>query len=251
MTTTTASVTKADKKRLGKKRAGSFARVDRLTRYKVAEAMKLVKGCKTSKFDESVDVAINLNVDPRHADQMVRGAVVMPNGTGQTIRVAVFAKGAKAAEAEAAGADVVGGDDLHDKIAAGFMDFDKVIATPDMMGVVGKLGRVLGPRGLMPNPKTGSVTMDVTKAVKESKAGQIEFKVEKAGIVHALIGKTSFDSEKLAENFKALMDVIMKAKPSTAKGVYVKNIVVSSTMGPGVKVDTNRLRPEVPTAASA
>ena len=239
MTTTvqTPAVTKADKKRLGKKRANSFARVDRLTRYKVGEAMKLVKGCKTSKFDESVDVAINLSVDPRHADQMVRGAVVMPHGTGQKIRVAVFAKGAKAAEAEAAGADVVGADDLHDKIAAGFMDFDKVIATPDMMGVVGKLGRVLGPRGLMPNPKTGSVTMDVTKAVKESKAGKIEFKVEKAGIVHALIGKTSFDSDKLADNFKALMDVIVKAKPSTAKGQYIKNIVVSSTMGPGVKVD--------------
>lgn len=236
-TTTTTTLTKAEKRKLGKKRAASFKRVDPLNRYKVEEAFKLVKGCKTSKFDESVDVAINLNVDPRHADQMVRGAVVMPNGTGQTIRVAVFAKGAKAAEATAAGADIVGGDDLHDKIAAGFMDFDKVIATPDMMGVVGKLGRVLGPRGLMPNPKTGSVTMDVTKAVKESKAGKVEFKVEKAGIVHALIGKSSFESEKLAENFRALMDIIVKAKPSTSKGIYIKNIVISSTMGPGVKVD--------------
>ncbi len=223
--------------KLGKKRTAAFKRVEATTRYKVSDAFRLVKGCKTSKFDESVDVSINLGVDPRHADQMVRGAVVMPNGTGKTIRIAVFAKGGKAEEAKAAGADIVGADDLHDRIAGGFMDFDKVIATPDMMGVVGKLGRVLGPRGLMPNPKVGTVTMDVTKAVKESKAGKVEYKVEKAGIIHAGIGKVSMESDKLVENFKALFDNIMRQKPSTSKGVYVKNIVVSSTMGPGVKVD--------------
>jgi large subunit ribosomal protein L1 len=223
--------------KLGKKRTAAFKRVDRMKRYSVAEAMKLVKGCKTSKFDESVDVSINLSVDPRHADQMVRGAVVMPNGTGKTIRVAVFAKGPKAAEAQAAGADIVGADDLHDKITGGFMDFDQVIATPDMMGVVGKLGRVLGPRGLMPNPKLGTVTMDVTKAVREAKAGKVEYKVEKAGIVHCGIGKSSMESEKLTENFKALFEHILRQKPSTTKGNYVKAITVSSTMGPGVKVD--------------
>lgn len=222
---------------LGKKRAAAFKRVDVLTRYKVADAMKLVKGCKTSKFDESVDVSINLNVDPRHADQMVRGAVVMPHGTGKTIRIVVFAKGAKAKEAQDAGADIVGAEDLHDKIAGGFMDFDQVIATPDMMGVVGKLGRVLGPRGLMPNPKVGTVTMDVTKAVRESKAGKVEYKVEKAGIVHCGIGKTSMESDHLANNFKALFENILRQKPSTSKGIYVKNITVSSTMGPGVKLD--------------
>lgn len=222
---------------LGKKRTAAFKRVDSNTKYKVQEAMKLVKGCKTSKFDESVDCSINLNVDPRHADQMVRGAVVMPNGIGKTVRVAVFAKGNKVAEAEAAGADIVGADDLHDKIVGGFMDFDVVIATPDLMGVVGKLGRVLGPRGLMPNPKVGTVTMDVTKAVREAKAGKVEFKVEKAGIVHAPLGRVSFDSEKLAENFKAIMDSVVRQKPSAAKGIYIKAITISSTMGPGVKVD--------------
>jgi large subunit ribosomal protein L1 len=223
--------------KLGKKRTASFKRVDRTVRYKVIDAVKMVKGCKTTKFDESVDVAINLSVDPRHADQMVRGAVVMPNGTGKTIRLAVFAKGPKAAEAQAAGADIVGADDLHDRIAAGFMDFDQVIATPDMMGVVGKLGKVLGPRGLMPNPKVGTVTMDVTKAIREAKAGKVEYKVEKAGIIHVGIGKTNMDSEKLAENFKALFESILRAKPATAKGIYVKGITMSSTMGPGVKMD--------------
>jgi large subunit ribosomal protein L1 len=223
--------------KLGKKRTAAFKRVDRTVRYKVSEAMKLVKGCKTSKFDESVDVSINLGVDPRHADQMVRGAVVMPNGTGKTVRVAVFAKGPKADDAKNAGADIVGADDLHDKIAGGWMEFDQVIATPDMMGVVGKLGRVLGPRGLMPNPKVGTVTMDVAKAVRESKAGKVEYKVEKAGIVHAGIGKVSMESEKLVENFKALFDNILRQKPASAKGIYVQNIVFSSTMGPGVKVD--------------
>jgi large subunit ribosomal protein L1 len=223
--------------KLGKKRTASFKRVDRTTRYKVLDAMKLVKGCKTSKFDESVDVSINLGVDPRHADQMVRGAVVMPNGTGKSVRVAVFAKGAKAEDAKNAGADIVGADDLHDRIAGGWMEFDQVIATPDMMGVVGKLGRVLGPRGLMPNPKVGTVTMDVAKAVRESKAGKVEYKVEKAGIVHAGIGKVSMESEKLVENFKALFENILRQKPASAKGIYVQNITFSSTMGPGVKVD--------------
>jgi large subunit ribosomal protein L1 len=206
--------------KLGKKRTAAFKRVDRTVRYKVADAVKMMKGCKTTKFDESVDVAINLSVDPRHADQMVRGAVVMPNGTGKTIRLAVFAKGPKAAEAQAAGADIVGADDLHDRIVAGFMDFDQVIATPDMMGVVGKLGKILGPRGLMPNPKVGTVTMDVTKAIREAKAGKVEYKVEK-----------------LAENFKALFESVLRAKPATAKGIYVKGITLSSTMGPGVKMD--------------
>ncbi len=223
--------------KLGKKRAASFKRVDRAKRYSVGEAMKLVKGCKTTKFDESVDVAINLAVDPRHADQMVRGAVLMPNGTGKTIRLVVFAKGPKAAEAQAAGADHIGADDLHDKIAAGFMDFDQVIATPDMMGVVSKLGKLLGPRGLMPNPKLGTVTMDVTKAIREAKAGKVEYKVEKAGIVHCGIGKSSMDSEKLTENFKALFEHILRQKPASSKGNYVQAITVSSTMGPGVKVD--------------
>jgi large subunit ribosomal protein L1 len=224
--------------KLGKKRQAAFERVDRETRYTVEEALKLVKGCKTSKFDESVDLAVNLGVDPRHADQMVRGAVVLPHGTGKSVRVAVFAKGPKATEAQEAGADIVGADDLHDKIVnEGFMDFDKVIATPDMMGVVGRLGRVLGPRGLMPNPKVGTVTMDVTKAVQESKGGKVEFRVEKNGIVHAPIGRVSFDSEKLEGNLRTLVEALLRAKPAAAKGTYMKNVTVSSTMGPGVKVD--------------
>jgi large subunit ribosomal protein L1 len=224
--------------KLGKKRTQAFARVDRMQRYKVEDALKLVKGCKTAKFDESVDVSLNLGVDPRHADQMVRGAVVLPNGTGKTVRVAVFAKGQKATEALEAGADVVGADDLHDRIVnEGFLDFDKVIATPDMMGVVGRLGRVLGPRGLMPNPKVGTVTMDVTKAVMEAKGGKIEFRVEKTGIVHAPIGRVSFDTDKLEGNFRTLVDAVLRAKPSAAKGAYIKGVSVSSTMGPGVRVD--------------
>jgi large subunit ribosomal protein L1 len=228
--------------KLGKKREAAFARVDRNKRYKIEDAVKLVKGCKTTKFDESVDVAVNLAVDPRHADQMVRGAVVLPNGTGKNVRVAVFAKGAKADEATAAGADVVGGDDLHDRIVNdNFLDFDTVIATPDMMGVVGKLGRVLGPRGLMPNPKIGTVTMDVTKAVKEAKGGKIDFRVEKAGIVHAPLGKVSFETEHLSQNFTAVMDAIIRAKPAAAKGNYIKAVTVSSTMGPGVKIDLSEL----------
>lgn len=226
--------------KLGKKRTAAFARVDRLNRYSAEEAIKLVKGCKTARFDESVDVAIKLGVDPRHADQMVRGAVVLPHGTGKTVRVAVFAKGAKAQEAKDAGADVVGADDLHDRIVKeNFMDFDKVIATPDMMGVVGRLGRVLGPRGMMPNPKVGTVTMDVTKAVNEAKGGKIEFRVEKAGIVHAPIGKVSFETERLEENLRTVVDAIIRAKPSAAKGAYVQSVTLSSTMGPGVKVDVS------------
>jgi large subunit ribosomal protein L1 len=226
--------------KLGKKRTAAFARVDRLNRYSAEEAIKLVKGCKTARFDESVDVAIKLGVDPRHADQMVRGAVVLPHGTGKTVRVAVFAKGAKAQEAKDAGADVVGADDLHDRIVKeNFMDFDKVIATPDMMGVVGRLGRVLGPRGMMPNPKVGTVTMDVTKAVNEAKGGKIEFRVEKAGIVHAPIGKVSFETERLEENLRTVVDAIVRAKPSAAKGTYVQSVTLSSTMGPGVKVDVS------------
>lgn len=227
--------------KLGKKREAAFKRVDRKTTYKVQEAFKLVKGCKTSKFDESVDVAIRLGVDPRHADQMVRGAVVMPNGTGKTIKIAVFAKGPKAEEAKAAGADIVGADDLHDQIAGGFMDFDKVIATPDMMGVVGKLGRVLGPRGLMPNPKVGTVTPDVTTAVKNAKAGQVQYRTDKAGIIHATIGRASFQPDALKTNLAALIEALNRAKPASSKGIYLRKVAVSSTMGIGVRVDTASL----------
>jgi large subunit ribosomal protein L1 len=190
-------------------------------------------------------VAVRLGVNPRHADQMVRGALVLPHGTGREKRVAVFAKGEKASEAQAAGADIVGADDLMQKVQDGFLDFDTVIATPDMMGQVGRLGRVLGPRGLMPNPKVGTVTMEVEKAVREAKAGKIEFRVEKAGIVHAPVGKRSFAAEKLVDNVRALMEALMKAKPSTAKGTYVKSITLSTTMGPGIKVDPTTVQAEV------
>ena len=226
---------------LGKKFKAASAKVDRNRRYKVDEAMKLVKETAVRKFDESVDAAINLGVDPKHADQVVRGAVVLPHGMGKTVKIAVFAKGDKAKEAEAAGADIVGAEDLAEKIQGGFMDFDKVIASPDMMGVVGRLGKVLGPRGLMPNPKVGTVTMDLTRAVKEQKAGKVEFRVEKAGIVHVPFGKASFEPQKLKDNFTAIMEVIFKAKPQTAKGVYVQNVTVSTTMGPGIKLDTAEL----------
>ncbi len=225
----------------GKKYKAALAKVDRNKRYKVDEAMGLVKQTATKKFDESVDAAINLGVDPKHADQVVRGAVVLPHGMGKAVKLAVFAKGDKAREATEAGADIVGAEDLAEKIQGGFMDFDKVIATPDMMGVVGRLGKVLGPRGLMPNPKIGTVTMDLTRAIKEQKAGKVEFRVEKAGIVHVPFGKASFDAEKLKANFNAIMEVIYKAKPQTAKGVYVKNVTVSTTMGPGIKVDMGEL----------
>jgi large subunit ribosomal protein L1 len=226
----------------GKKFRASAALVDRNKRYTITEGFELLKksiDTRATKFDQTVDVAINLGVDPKHADQMVRGAVVLPHGTGATVRVAVFAKGEKATEAEAAGADVVGGDDLANRIAnENFLDFDTVIATPDMMGVVGRLGKVLGPRGLMPNPKVGTVTMDVTKAVRDAKGGKVEFRAEKAGIVHVKMGKGSFPADKLAANFNTLIDLIMKLKPATAKGVYLQGIAISSTMGPGVKIDT-------------
>jgi large subunit ribosomal protein L1 len=226
---------------LAKKYKAAAAKVDRERRYKLDEAMALVKQTATKKFDESVDAAINLGVDPKHADQVVRGAVVLPHGMGKSVRLAVFAKGDKAREAQEAGADIVGAEDLAEKIQGGFMDFEKVLATPDMMGVVGRLGKVLGPRGLMPNPKVGTVSMDISRAVKEQKAGKVEFRVEKAGIVHVPFGKASFEPDKLKANFNAIMEVIFKAKPQTAKGVYVKNITVSTTMGPGIKVDTAEL----------
>ena len=203
----------------------------------VDEAIALVKQYATSKFDETVEVALNLGVDPRHADQMVRGVVTLPKGTGKTVRVGVFARGAKAEEATAAGADVVGAEDLMEAIQGGKIDFDRCIATPDMMGLVGRLGKVLGPKGLMPNPKLGTVTMDVAKAVKDAKGGQVEYRVEKAGIIHSGIGKASFAAEDLRANFDALVDAVVKAKPSGAKGKYLKKVALSSTMGPGVKVD--------------
>ena len=224
-----------------KKYKAVAAKVDREKRYKIDEAMALVKQTASKKFDESVDAAINLGVDPKHADQVVRGAVVLPHGMGKTVRLAVFAKGDKAREAQEAGADIVGAEDLAEKIQGGFMDFEKVLATPDMMGVVGRLGKVLGPRGLMPNPKVGTVTADVTTAVRGAKGGSVEFRVEKAGIVHAGVGKASFEPENLKANFNAIMEVIFKAKPQTAKGVYVKNVTVSTTMGPGIKLDTDEL----------
>lgn len=225
----------------GKKHKSAVKKVDRNLRYQALDAMNLVKECHHTKFDEGVDVAVNLGVDPKHADQMVRGAVLLPHGTGSKVRVAVFAKGDREREAKEAGADIVGAEDLFEKINGGFMDFDKVIATPDMMGLVGRLGKVLGPRGLMPNPKVGTVTTDVARAVRESKAGKIEFRVEKAGIVHALVGKVSFDADKLVANLAAVMETILRLKPATAKGIYVRNVTVSSTMGPGVRLDTGSL----------
>ncbi len=218
--------------------------VDRNKRYTVDEAFKLLKETVSKrgvKFDQTVDVAINLGVDPKHADQMVRGAVVLPNGIGKTVRVAVFAKGEKQREAQDAGADVVGEADLAKRIEEGFMDFDTVIATPDMMGVVGRLGKVLGPRGLMPNPKVGTVTADVGKAIREAKGGKVEFRAEKAGIVHAPVGKASFPAEKLTENFNALIELVMKLKPSSAKGVYLKSATISATMTPGIKLDVQEI----------
>jgi large subunit ribosomal protein L1 len=226
----------------GKKFKTAAQKVDRNKRYSIAEGFKVLKDAAVStKFDQTVDVAINLGIDPKHADQMVRGAIVLPHGTGKSARVAVFAKGEKQSEATNAGADVVGEADLAKRIEEGFMDFDTVIATPDMMGVVGRLGKVLGPRGLMPNPKVGTVTMDLARAIKEAKGGKIEFRAEKAGIVHAPVGKFSFPAEKLQENFMSLMEMVMKMKPATAKGVYLKGIAVSSTMGPGIKLDTSEI----------
>jgi large subunit ribosomal protein L1 len=213
--------------------------VDRAKKYTLEEACSLVKQTAKAKFDETVDIAVRLGVNPRHADQMVRGAVLLPHGTGQTVRVLVFARGDKAKDAEAAGADVVGETELVERVQNGFMEFDRVIATPDMMGLVGKLGRVLGPRGLMPNPKVGTVTFDVKNAVQEAKAGKVEYRVEKAGIVHARIGKASFSEQALSANANALMQALIRAKPSTAKGTYLRSVTVSSTMGPGIRVDTN------------
>jgi large subunit ribosomal protein L1 len=212
--------------------------VDREKLYGIDEAIKLAKTNATSKFDETIEVAVNLGVDPRHADQMVRGVVTLPKGTGKTVRVGVFARGPKAEEAKAAGADVVGAEDLLEIVQGGTIEFERCIATPDMMGLVGRLGKVLGPKGLMPNPKLGTVTMNVAEAVKAAKGGQIEYRVEKAGIIHSGIGKASFPEADLRANFDALLDALVKAKPSGAKGKYVKKIAVSSTMGAGIKVDT-------------
>jgi len=221
----------------GKRMKAANASYDKTAMHSVDEAVKIIKDNAKVKFDETVELAINLGVDPRHADQMVRGVCNLPNGTGRSVRVAVFAKDAKADEAKAAGADVVGAEDLMEQIQAGDMPFEKVIATPDMMPLVGRLGKVLGPKGMMPNPKVGTVTMDVAKAVKDSKGGAVEFRVEKAGIIHAGIGKASFTQDKLAENVNAFLTSIQKARPSGAKGTFIKKITLSSTMGPGVKID--------------
>ena len=220
-------------KRINNAREG----IDRKKLYSLEEAIKLVKERAKAKFDESVEVAMNLGVDPRHADQMVRGVVQLPSGSGKSVRVAVFAKGDKAEEAKKAGADIVGAEDLFEKVNGGEIDFDRCIATPDMMPLVGRLGKVLGPRGLMPNPKVGTVTPDVAAAVEASKGGAVEFRVEKAGIVHAGVGKASFDEKSLEANVRAITDAVLKAKPSGAKGTYVKRVAISSTMGPGVKID--------------
>jgi large subunit ribosomal protein L1 len=222
----------------GKKYKESVKKVDRFKRYSPEEAIKLALEVKYAKFDETVDLAFNLGVDPKHADQMLRGAIVLPHGTGKKVRVLVFAKGEKASEAEKAGADYVGAEDLVDKIAGGWLDFDAVIATPDMMKVISKLGKVLGTRGLMPNPKVGTVTMDIERAVKEHKSGRVEYRTEKTGIVHAIIGKASFGEKKLIENFKSVMVEINRIKPSSAKGIYIQGITISTSMGPGIKVDT-------------
>lgn len=225
----------------GKNYLDSLKEFDRQTYYDSAEALELVKKFSKAKFDETIEVAVKLGVDPRHADQQIRGAVVLPHGTGKTRSVLVFAKGEKAKEAEAAGADFVGAEDMVEKIQGGWFGFDVAIATPDMMGAVGKLGRILGPKGLMPNPKTGTVTFDVDKAVKEVKAGKIEYRIDKTSIIHAPIGKASFELEKLEDNFKTLMDILIKARPASLKGQYLRSVTVSSTMGPGIKVNPLKL----------
>jgi len=226
----------------GKRLKAAYEKIDRKTVYDVAEAVKTIKQSATSKFDETVEIAMNLGVDPRHADQNVRGVVALPHGTGKAVRVAVFAKGPKAEEAEKAGADIVGAEDLAEKIQAGEIDFDRCIATPDMMPVVGRLGKVLGPRGLMPNPKLGTVTADVASAIAAVKGGQVEFRVEKAGIVHAGVGKASFGEDALVENIKAFVGAISRAKPTGAKGTYIKRISLSSTMGPGLSVELGSIQ---------
>jgi large subunit ribosomal protein L1 len=227
----------AHKKRL----AAAYKAVDTTKNYALDEALNLIKTNAKAKFDETVEISMRLGIDPRHADQMVRGLISLPNGTGKTVRIGVFARGAKAEEALAAGADVVGADDLAERVQAGDIQFDRCIATPDMMGLVGRLGKILGPRGLMPNPKLGTVTMDVKGAVAAARAGQVEFRAEKAGIVHAGIGKASFESEKLLENIRAFVDAIQKAKPTGAKGTYLQKVSLSSSMGPGVRVDVASL----------
>jgi large subunit ribosomal protein L1 len=226
---------------MGKRLKAAYAAVDTNKSYTLDEAIRLIKANAKAKFDETVEMSLNLGIDPRHADQMVRGLTNLPNGTGKTVRVGVFARGPKADEATAAGADVVGAEDLAEKIQAGEINFDRCVATPDMMGIVGRLGKILGPRGLMPNPRLGTVTMDVKGAVSAAKGGQVEFRAEKAGIIHAGIGKVSFDEAKLLENAKALADAVQKARPTGAKGTYMKGAAVSSTMGPGIRVDISSL----------
>ena len=221
----------------GKKYREAAAKIDREQRYDLEAAVKLLKTAGSRNFDETVDIAVRLGVNPRHADQMVRGATVLPHGTGKSVRVAVFAKGDKAREAEEAGADIVGSDDLVDKVKEGWLEFDKAIATPDMMGLVGRIGRVLGPRGLMPNPKVGSVTFDVGQAVKDSKGGKVDFRVERSGIVHAGVGKASFSEEALTDNIRTIVELLQKLKPATAKGTYMRSISISTTMGPGIKIN--------------
>jgi len=228
-------------KKVSKRRETLLKKVDISKLYSVEEAMATLKDLKSAKFDETVEIALNLNVDPRHADQMIRGSVVLPNGTGKTVRVAVFAKDAKADEAKAAGADLVGSDELIEQIQAGNIDFDIVISTPDMMGVLGRVARILGPKGLMPNPKTGTVTMDVTKAVENAKGGQVNFRVDKKGNIHAGIGKVSFDIAKIEENFRTFVETINKAKPASAKGRYIQNAAISLTMSPSLTLDTAEL----------
>ena len=223
--------------KLGKRTAAARAAFENKTNVSVEDAVKLIKSSASAKFDETLEIAMNLGVDPRHADQMVRGVVTLPNGTGKTVRVAVFARGAKADEATAAGADIVGAEDLMETIQGGKIDFDRCIATPDLMPLVGRLGKILGPRNLMPNPKVGTVTMDVKAAVEAAKGGEVQFKVEKAGVIHGGIGKVSFSEDALAQNVRAFVDAVSKAKPTGAKGTYVKKVSLSSTMGPGVSVD--------------
>lgn len=227
---------------MGKKLEDLKAKIDLLKEYSLQDAIELLKQNSIAKFDETVDLAINLGVDPRKSDQMVRGTVVLPHGTGKTVRVLVFAKGEKEREAKEAGADYVGAEDLVEKIQKGWLEFDKAVATPDVMGIVGKLGKILGPRGLMPNPKLGTVTFDVAKAVQEIKAGKVEYKVEKAGIVHVPVGKLSFDSNKLVENTLAVLKAVVRSKPATSKGKYLKKLTISTTQGVGLKVDLSKLK---------